>query len=113
MKKIQDALFICYKQSPDNAHLAAFTLRSSSPRLIEDETFNDSDIMNNFIVYEDIPIKKMCKIPKRASTPCTSGYRNIYKQLSTRSSSQKLISYFMLPKNKPIEIVPSSDESDF
>ncbi|GFX65896.1 uncharacterized protein TNCV_13171 [Trichonephila clavipes] len=30
-----------------------FSQRSSSPRLIEDETFNDSDIINNLIDYED------------------------------------------------------------
>ncbi|GFX42338.1 uncharacterized protein TNCV_110581 [Trichonephila clavipes] len=51
----QDALFICHKQSPDNAHSVAFYQRSNSPRLIEDETFNDSDIMNNLIGYEDGP----------------------------------------------------------
>ncbi|GFS86872.1 hypothetical protein TNCV_215941 [Trichonephila clavipes] len=28
-------------------------LLSSSPRLIEDETFNDSDIINNMMDYED------------------------------------------------------------
>ncbi|GFV88571.1 uncharacterized protein TNCV_1243811 [Trichonephila clavipes] len=49
----QDALFICCEQSPDNAHSVAFSQRSSSPRLIEDETFNDSDIINNLIDYED------------------------------------------------------------
>ncbi|GFU13895.1 transposable element Tcb1 transposase [Trichonephila clavipes] len=38
---------------PDNAHSVAFSQRSSSPRLIEDETFNDSDIINNLINYED------------------------------------------------------------
>ncbi|GFT58384.1 hypothetical protein TNCV_2118871 [Trichonephila clavipes] len=31
----------------------AFSQRSSSPRLIEDETFNGSEIMNNLIDYED------------------------------------------------------------
>ncbi|GFW28386.1 potassium voltage-gated channel subfamily H member 6 [Trichonephila clavipes] len=30
-----------------------FSQCSSSPRLIEDKTFNDSDIMNNLIDYED------------------------------------------------------------
>ncbi|GFV65101.1 uncharacterized protein TNCV_2304081 [Trichonephila clavipes] len=50
---LQDALFICYKQSPDNAHSVAFSQRSSSTRLIEDETFNDSDIINNLIDYKD------------------------------------------------------------
>ncbi|GFS93787.1 uncharacterized protein TNCV_798871 [Trichonephila clavipes] len=50
---LQDALFLCYKQSPDNAHSVAFSQRSSTLCLIEDETFNDSDIMNNLIDYED------------------------------------------------------------
>ncbi|GFW24246.1 hypothetical protein TNCV_738721 [Trichonephila clavipes] len=31
----------------------AFSQRSSSPRFIEDEIFNDSNIMNNLIYYED------------------------------------------------------------
>ncbi|GFW35433.1 uncharacterized protein TNCV_2612321 [Trichonephila clavipes] len=42
-----------------------------------------------------------------------TGYRDIYKQLTTHPSSQKLMSYVMLPKNKSMEIAPSSDESDF
>ncbi|GFW39412.1 uncharacterized protein TNCV_1833951 [Trichonephila clavipes] len=50
---LQGALLICYKQSPDNAHSIAFSQRSSSTRLIEDETFNDIDIMNNLTEYED------------------------------------------------------------
>ncbi|GFV74247.1 uncharacterized protein TNCV_2312451 [Trichonephila clavipes] len=50
---VQDGLFICYKQSLDNVHYVAFSQRSSSPRLIEDETFNDSDNINNLINYED------------------------------------------------------------
>ncbi|GFU99641.1 uncharacterized protein TNCV_4083621 [Trichonephila clavipes] len=50
---LQDVLFICYKQSPDNAHSVASYQRSGSLRLIEDETFNDSDIINNLIGYED------------------------------------------------------------
>ncbi|GFU52715.1 hypothetical protein TNCV_2454281 [Trichonephila clavipes] len=41
-----------HKQSPDNAHSVAFSQRSSSPCLIEDETFNASD-MNNLIDYKD------------------------------------------------------------
>ncbi|GFY34595.1 uncharacterized protein TNCV_1372861 [Trichonephila clavipes] len=53
MWTLQDALFICYKQSPNNAHSVAFSQRSSNPRLIEDGTFNDSDIINNLIDYED------------------------------------------------------------
>ncbi|GFX58382.1 hypothetical protein TNCV_306721 [Trichonephila clavipes] len=44
---------VCYNQSPDNAHSVALSQRSSSPRLIEDETFNDSDIINNLINNED------------------------------------------------------------
>ncbi|GFX98473.1 uncharacterized protein TNCV_4002421 [Trichonephila clavipes] len=50
---LQDALFTCYKQSPDNVHSVPFSKRSSSPRLIEDEAFNDSDIINILIEYED------------------------------------------------------------
>ncbi|GFS94468.1 hypothetical protein TNCV_2014841 [Trichonephila clavipes] len=38
---------------PDNGLSVAFSQRSSSPRLIADETFNDSDIINNLINYED------------------------------------------------------------
>ncbi|PRD23848.1 UNVERIFIED_CONTAM: hypothetical protein NCL1_45296 [Trichonephila clavipes] len=38
---LQDALFICYKQSPDNARSVAFSQRANSPRLIEDKTLND------------------------------------------------------------------------
>ncbi|GFX34314.1 uncharacterized protein TNCV_3226611 [Trichonephila clavipes] len=34
-------------------HSVAFSQRSSSPRLTEDETFNDSDIIHNLINYED------------------------------------------------------------
>ncbi|GFY03259.1 uncharacterized protein TNCV_1172191 [Trichonephila clavipes] len=49
---IQDALFICCKQSP-NALSVAFSQRVNSPRLIEDETFNDGDVINNLIDYED------------------------------------------------------------
>ncbi|PRD25805.1 UNVERIFIED_CONTAM: hypothetical protein NCL1_39849 [Trichonephila clavipes] len=41
------------KPSPDNEHSVAFSQRFSSPRLIEDETFNDNDIINNLINYED------------------------------------------------------------
>ncbi|GFW23700.1 uncharacterized protein TNCV_2032431 [Trichonephila clavipes] len=40
-------------KSPDNARSFAFAQRSSSPLLIEDETFNDSDIINNLMDYED------------------------------------------------------------
>ncbi|GFY30160.1 thromboxane-A synthase [Trichonephila clavipes] len=50
---LQDALFICYKQSPDNTHSVSFSQRSISTRLIDDETFNDSNIINNLIDYED------------------------------------------------------------
>ncbi|GFY11946.1 hypothetical protein TNCV_4974461 [Trichonephila clavipes] len=50
---LQDAVFICYKQSSDNTHSVAFTQHASSPRLIEDETFNSSDIINNLIMKMD------------------------------------------------------------
>ncbi|GFU59474.1 hypothetical protein TNCV_3202771 [Trichonephila clavipes] len=48
----------------------AFSQRSSSPGLIEDETFKDSDIINNLIDYEDgqeepdsLRAEKTCKDP--------------------------------------------------
>ncbi|GFS91546.1 beta-scruin [Trichonephila clavipes] len=47
------ALFIGYTHSLNNARSIAFSQRSSSTRLIEDEIFNDSDIINNLIDYED------------------------------------------------------------
>ncbi|PRD34054.1 UNVERIFIED_CONTAM: hypothetical protein NCL1_15782 [Trichonephila clavipes] len=39
--------------SPDNTHSVAFSQCSSSLHLIEDETFNDRDIINNLMDYED------------------------------------------------------------
>ncbi|GFU67061.1 uncharacterized protein TNCV_4969101 [Trichonephila clavipes] len=86
-----------------------------------------SDIFNNFIDYEDgqeeldsLRVNKIyaeiqlsnksekhfVKIDTNAGRSlkfqielrsCISGYRDIYKQLTTRFSSQKLICYFMLP----------------
>ncbi|GFV73133.1 uncharacterized protein TNCV_3665501 [Trichonephila clavipes] len=53
LKVLQDALFICYKKSPDNDHSVAFYQRCSSPYLIEDETFNDRDFINNLTDFED------------------------------------------------------------
>ncbi|GFV53322.1 uncharacterized protein TNCV_33591 [Trichonephila clavipes] len=46
MYTLQDALLICYKQSP--THSIAFSQSVNSPRLIE-----DSDIINNLTDYED------------------------------------------------------------
>ncbi|GFX62289.1 pro-Pol polyprotein [Trichonephila clavipes] len=48
-----DALFICYEQSPDNAGSVALSQRANNPRLFEDETFDDSDIINNLVDYEN------------------------------------------------------------
>ncbi|GFY26266.1 uncharacterized protein TNCV_24651 [Trichonephila clavipes] len=48
---LQDAVFICCKLSPDNARSVAFSQRVNSPRLTEDETINDSDIVNNLVDY--------------------------------------------------------------
>ncbi|GFU57569.1 hypothetical protein TNCV_3637291 [Trichonephila clavipes] len=50
---LQDALFIRYKQSPDNTRSVVFSQRANSPRLIEDETLNDCGIINNLIDYVD------------------------------------------------------------
>ncbi|GFT42072.1 hypothetical protein TNCV_1668651 [Trichonephila clavipes] len=53
VQTFQDALSIRYKQSLDNACSFAFSKRNSSTHLIEGETFNDSDIINNLKDYED------------------------------------------------------------
>ncbi|GFW92739.1 hypothetical protein TNCV_1735321 [Trichonephila clavipes] len=44
---------------------------------------------------------------------CISGHRDVHQLLTNRPSSQKLIPYFMVTKNKAIEVVYSNDESDF
>ncbi|GFT17363.1 uncharacterized protein TNCV_4806431 [Trichonephila clavipes] len=124
-----------------NARSIAFSQRSSSTHLIEDETSNDSDIIHNLIYYEDgheepdslsvdtiyagiqlsnksekhflkidTNSKRSLKFQKES---CISGYRDVQKQLTNRSSPQKLTTYFMVPRNKSTEIVSSSDESDF
>ncbi|GFT82371.1 uncharacterized protein TNCV_2388691 [Trichonephila clavipes] len=41
------------KLPPDNAYSVAFSQRSNSPRLIEDETLNDNDIIHKLKDYED------------------------------------------------------------
>ncbi|GFU00688.1 uncharacterized protein TNCV_4818521 [Trichonephila clavipes] len=93
--------------------------------LIEDETFNDSGIINNLIDYENgheepdslradtiyagIQLsekseKHFLKIDTNSERSlkfqkklrsCISGYRDVHKQLTNRPSSQKLISYFI------------------
>ncbi|GFV46995.1 hypothetical protein TNCV_3033921 [Trichonephila clavipes] len=50
---LQYSLLICYKQTLDNACSVAFSPRANSPRLIEDDAFNDSDIINNLSDYKD------------------------------------------------------------
>ncbi|GFV71809.1 uncharacterized protein TNCV_4868931 [Trichonephila clavipes] len=42
-----------YKHSLDNAHSIAFSQCNSNKHLIEDETFNDSDIISNLTDYEN------------------------------------------------------------
>ncbi|GFV22349.1 uncharacterized protein TNCV_3924091 [Trichonephila clavipes] len=110
------------RQSLDNARSVDFSQLTNSPRLIEDETFNDSDI-NNLIDYEDGQIEKyFLKIYTYSERSmefqnelrsCISGYRDIYKQLNNQPSLPKRITYFMMQKNKSTESVPSSDKSDF
>ncbi|GFW63216.1 uncharacterized protein TNCV_581561 [Trichonephila clavipes] len=60
---------------------------------------------------EDINSEKSLKFQKELRS-CISGYRDVHKQLTNRPSSQKHITYFTVPKNKSIEIISSSDESD-
>ncbi|GFU49622.1 hypothetical protein TNCV_4143901 [Trichonephila clavipes] len=42
------------EKSLDNARSIVFSQRPSSTRLIEDETFNDNDIINNLTDFEDV-----------------------------------------------------------
>ncbi|XP_069964571.1 tigger transposable element-derived protein 1-like [Bactrocera oleae] len=109
--------------------------------MIEDETVNDSDIIDNFTDHEDgqeepeyitadkiyagIQLcskleKHFLKIDNNSQRSlkfqkeirlCISGYRDVYQQLTKRPSSQKLITY-MLTKHKST-VVASSDESDY
>ncbi|GFW52184.1 uncharacterized protein TNCV_2426311 [Trichonephila clavipes] len=53
IRTLQDARLIGYKQSLDNTRSIAFSQHTSSTHLIDDETFNDSDIINTLIDYED------------------------------------------------------------
>jgi hypothetical protein len=111
--------------------------------MIEDQTVDDSDILNSAIdyengeeepesitankIYENIQISKKLETHflktdtngerrskfQKELRSCMSHYRDLYKQLISRPSSQKLITDFMVPKNKSIEIQSSSDERDF
>ncbi|PRD22523.1 UNVERIFIED_CONTAM: hypothetical protein NCL1_48891 [Trichonephila clavipes] len=115
---------------PDNARSVAFSQRTNSPRLIEDQTVNDRGIINKLIdykygqeepdllradkIYSGIQLsnqleKHFLKIDtnsqrnmkfQKALRSCISVYRNIYKQLPNIPSSQKLITDFMVPKYK-------------
>ncbi|GFW11375.1 uncharacterized protein TNCV_3808951 [Trichonephila clavipes] len=137
---LQYALLIGYEHSLDNARFIAFSQRHSSTHLIEDETFNDSDIINNLKDYEDgqeepgslrvdsiyaeiqlsdqsekyflkidTNSKRNLKFQKELRS-CIPRYRAVPKQLTI------VLKTYHLPygaKNKSIEIVSSSDESDF
>ncbi|GFW50555.1 uncharacterized protein TNCV_2888581 [Trichonephila clavipes] len=71
----------------------------------------DSDLQQHFLkIYNNS--EKNLKFQKELRS-CVSGYRDVHKQLTDQPLSQKLITFFMVPKNKLIEIVSSSDESGF
>ncbi|GFU70800.1 uncharacterized protein TNCV_1851231 [Trichonephila clavipes] len=53
MYTLQDALLIGCKHSLDNGRSIAISQRYSSTHLTENETFNDSDNINNLTDYED------------------------------------------------------------
>ncbi|GFU37869.1 uncharacterized protein TNCV_1063771 [Trichonephila clavipes] len=116
---------IDYKQSLDNADSTFFYQPTSHTHLIEDETFNDGNIIRHFIDYEDGPeepesfrVKKyMCKDSpfqqigkhflkidtnferclkfQKDLRSCITGYRDVHKQLTNQPLSQKFIPYFM------------------
>ncbi|GFX82557.1 uncharacterized protein TNCV_2167051 [Trichonephila clavipes] len=128
----QGALFICYKQSPEISRSVAFSQRANSQRLIEDDALNNCGIINNLKNYEDgreeldflradkiyAGIQLSNKLGKHfhkidsnfeRSMPFQkelrsriSGYRDSCMQMANALSSQKLITYFMVPKNKSI-----------
>ncbi|GFX93390.1 uncharacterized protein TNCV_151961 [Trichonephila clavipes] len=122
--------FLHLLQSPVNARSVDISQCANSPYLIEDETLNGCGIINNLIDYADgqeepdslradkiyagiqlsnklgkhflkidINSKRSMKFQKDLQS-CISGYRDLYKQVTNRPSLQKLISYFMTPKNK-------------
>ncbi|GFU13948.1 uncharacterized protein TNCV_941121 [Trichonephila clavipes] len=124
-----------------HTHSVAFSKLASSPRFIEDEIFNDIDIITNLVDYEDgqkpdslrankifagihlsnklekyfleidTNSERSLKFQKELRS-CISSYRDVYIQHTNRPSPQKHFTYFILPKNKSIGIVSSSDESD-
>ncbi|GFU05563.1 uncharacterized protein TNCV_3291801 [Trichonephila clavipes] len=110
--------------------------------MIQEETANDSVIINNLMHNEDgqeVPdstianeiyagirlsnklekhflkidpdSKRSLKLQKDLRSSI-SDYREVYRQLTNQPLSQKLITDFMVPINKSVEIV-SSDESKF
>ena len=130
MFSISVHLYIVRRCSPLGALFEGFDTFSENDlsEMIEDETVNDSDIINNLIDYEDgqeepdsmttdtiyagIQLsnkleKHFLKIDTNSERSlkfqnelrsCISGYRDVYKQLIKRPSSQKLITDFMVPK---------------
>ncbi|GFU51203.1 uncharacterized protein TNCV_966911 [Trichonephila clavipes] len=105
--------------SPDNARSVAFSQRANSLRLIEDEFFQDSDIINNLVDYEvqqepdslrvdkiyagiqvsrklekhflkiDTNSERSMKFQKELRSRI-SGYRDIYNQLTNRPSRKNI-----------------------
>ncbi|GFV79606.1 hypothetical protein TNCV_1724311 [Trichonephila clavipes] len=70
-------MFICYKQSLDNARSIALYQRTGSTHLIEDETFNDIDIISNFIDYKE-----------RQKEPDSMRFDKIYEGIQLSCKSQ-------------------------
>ncbi|GFW09778.1 uncharacterized protein TNCV_868401 [Trichonephila clavipes] len=77
MHTLQDFLLTGYKQSFDNARSIAFFERTSSTHLIEDETVNDSGIINNLVDYEDRQVPDSLRVDK------------IYAEIQLSNKSEK------------------------
>ncbi|CAK9810845.1 Tigger transposable element-derived protein 1 [Anthophora quadrimaculata] len=77
--------------------------------MIEDETLSN-ELEKHFLKIHTNSERSL-KFQKELRS-CIFGYRDVYKQLIKRLSSQKLITDFMVTKNKSI-VISSSDESDF
>ncbi|PRD38895.1 UNVERIFIED_CONTAM: hypothetical protein NCL1_02674 [Trichonephila clavipes] len=59
------------KYTPSGStHSVTFSQHSSSPHLIEDETFNDSGIINNLVDYEDGQEEPDSSIADKSYTIC-------------------------------------------
>ncbi|GFX52014.1 uncharacterized protein TNCV_4653431 [Trichonephila clavipes] len=87
-------------------HSVAFSQHSSSPHLIEDETFNDSGIINNLVDYEDGQEEPDSSIADKNET------EKLLSKLSPSSSTQGFLkgSWMKYDFSSFEMVVPDSDK---